>query len=292
MLERNLHREDRTSPLERCRLSNMQPDLKDRATRLIYFTLNLMEEIQASPGDIDAKECRDNLMGLLDAIPSADAPAETNRRVQYALTVWVDELVSRAPWPYARSWDAHPLELVIFGTNGRRWRFFEQAETARNCRDWDALLVFQFCIQFGFRGIYARQRAKVPANGRLPILRARRHPALATPISAAVLQTERADEAASNAEAVSENIPESESDSRFDGARPRRPFGPLLPATLAEWCQKTFQPLDRRRVGLPGMALPRSWSSRVLPVQRVFSEWAIVMAIGVFLSAVLFAIGY
>jgi len=270
----------------------MQPDLKDRVTRLIYFTLNLVEEIQASPGDIDAKECRDNLVGLLDAIPSADAPAETSERVQYALTVWVDELVSRAPWPYARSWDAHPLERVLFGTNCRRWRFFEQAEAARNGQDWDALLVFQFCIQFGFRGIYARQRAKVPANGRLPILRARRNSMMATPISAAVLQTDHADGAAINSEAVSENIPEPQSDSRFDGSRPRRPFGPLLPATLAEWCQKTFHTLDRRRVGLPGIAIPRSWSSRILPVQRVFTEWAIVMAIGVFLSAVLFAIGY
>ena len=254
--------------------SHMHPDLKDRVTRVIYFTLNIREELQSSPQDVDAKECRDNLLGLLDAVEAAGSPRETNQSVQYALAAWIDDLISRTAWTYARAWDAFPLETVLYGTNCRRWRFFELAEEAQAAGDWDALLVFQFCVNFGFRGIYAKERVRIRVRDRLPMLRTRQFGASPSP-------------------ALSRAVPKRDQSAAL-AARPpaeRRRHGPLLPATLSDWCQKTFSAL-KGHSGLTDVALPGSMFHRVFPVKRMIADWAIVMAIGVLLSAVLLAIGH
>lgn len=268
----------------------MHPDLKDRAIRVIYFTLNLCEEIQGSPNIVDAKECRDNLLGLLDAIDAVNAPDQTKASVQYALAAWIDDLISRTDWTYARAWDAHPLETVLYGTDSRRWRFFELAEDALAREDWDALLVFQFCVNFGFRGIYAKDRVKVRAKVRSPMLRTRALGMRQSPAIQSVVPNRHETTPAEAQPALDQNIAGEVAAVRT-GPRNRK-YGPLLPATLADWCDKTFIALKKRDPYLGEIAVPGSILHQVFPIKRLIADWAIVMAIGVLLSAVLLAMGH
>ena len=141
----------------------MQPDLKDRTTRLSLYVLNLLDEIRSSPRDVDPQEARSNLLALLAPFDQGDSPNETFQLAKYALAAWIDESLSRADWPHAAGWKARPLEKDLFGTVCRSWRFFELAEIARRHRDRQALQVFRFCVAFGFRGIYGGDPRESPS---------------------------------------------------------------------------------------------------------------------------------
>lgn len=263
----------------------MHLDLKDHVTRLTYFALNLLDEIQTSPHEVDAKECRGTCLELLRAFDHAEARRETFQLAQYALTAWIDDLLCREKWRYAAAWRNHPLEQELFGTTCRHWRFFEQAELALRRQDWDALLVFQFCVEFGFRGIYAKDRVKVRLNDRLPMTRARAASQARTPLLAGVLQEDAsghavhfADYAGTGNDLRQDSLPSFTQSSE-----------PVLPPTLAEWSRRTFSVLEKHA---PSDSAPRSLFGQILPAGKLLTDWAIVMAVGLLLFAVLFAMGH
>lgn len=71
--------------------------------------------------------------------------------VRYALTCWLDELfIINSPWE--QEWTERKLESVLYGTNDRAWRFWQQARLAENRPSTDALEVFYLCVMLGFRG--------------------------------------------------------------------------------------------------------------------------------------------
>src|SRR5262249_18566117 len=78
----------------------------------------------------------------------ADQAAEALR---YALACWLDELfVDETEW--GARWNERKLEVALFGTNDRAWRFWGEgrASGARNERG--VLEVYYLCVQLGFRG--------------------------------------------------------------------------------------------------------------------------------------------
>ena len=263
--------------------SKMHLDLKDHVTRLTYFVLNLMDEIHAAPGDVDAKECRATCIELLGAFDESQQRPETFPLAKYALTAWIDDLLCRAKWPHAATWREYPLEQELFGTTGRHWKFFELAECALVREDWDALLVFQFCVEFGFRGIYAKDRVRVRLSDRLPMMRS--HAERPVPVVAAAF-VDRMEGRSAYADA-SETLGEPRSSS----FRPAGPFSSesVLPPTLAEWSHRTFGTMGRAAESESRSLLPLG---RVFPATRRFTDWAIVMAVGLLLFAVLCAMGH
>jgi type VI secretion system protein ImpK len=71
--------------------------------------------------------------------------------VRYALVCWLDELfTARGPW--AEEWNEHKLEVELYGSNDRAWKFWEQAKLAQNRATTDALEVYYLCVMLGFRG--------------------------------------------------------------------------------------------------------------------------------------------
>jgi type VI secretion system protein ImpK len=74
--------------------------------------------------------------------------------IRYALTCWVDELFTQVP-AWRDRWNERKLEVQLYGTNDRAWRFWEQAKLASAAGDVDAQEVFFLCAQLGFRGTLA-----------------------------------------------------------------------------------------------------------------------------------------
>jgi len=100
---------------------------------------------------------RDRPRGTLAA-----SPAETRETVQsalsdflgvrYALTCWLDELFTLDDSDWSARWNEQKLEVELYGSNDRSWRFWQQAELAQARSGDDALEVFFLCVMLGFRG--------------------------------------------------------------------------------------------------------------------------------------------
>jgi type VI secretion system protein ImpK len=88
---------------------------------------------------------------------------------RYALTCWIDELfIVYSPW--AEQWKEKILELALYGTRDRAWKFWEQTEIAlRRPRTPsvtvppgpDALEAIYLCVALGFRGRYLENPGRV-----------------------------------------------------------------------------------------------------------------------------------
>lgn len=80
--------------------------------------------------------------------------------IRYALVCWLDELfTTRGPW--AEEWNEHKLEVELYGSNDRAWRFWEQAKLAQNRATTDALEVYYLCVTLGFRGALGKNPAEL-----------------------------------------------------------------------------------------------------------------------------------
>ena len=71
--------------------------------------------------------------------------------IRYLLACWLDELFSNdSQW--GTCWNERKLEMELYGTNDRAWKFWDQAATARSRPGTDALEVAYLCVSLGFRG--------------------------------------------------------------------------------------------------------------------------------------------
>ncbi len=75
--------------------------------------------------------------------------------VRYALVGWLDELFT-CDSPWAALWNEQKLEVELYGTNDRAWKFWEQARLAQARPGSEALEVMFLCVMLGFRGESAR----------------------------------------------------------------------------------------------------------------------------------------
>jgi type VI secretion system protein ImpK len=70
---------------------------------------------------------------------------------RYALVCWLDEIfVLDSSW--SERWNEHKLEVRLYATNDRSWRFWDQARLAASRPTADALEVFFLCVMLGFSG--------------------------------------------------------------------------------------------------------------------------------------------
>jgi type VI secretion system protein ImpK len=78
-------------------------------------------------------------------------PSEAFLGARYALVCWLDEIfVLDSPW--SERWNEQKLEVRLYATNDRAWRFWDQARLAAARPSLDALEVFYVCVMLGFSG--------------------------------------------------------------------------------------------------------------------------------------------
>ena len=71
--------------------------------------------------------------------------------IRYALVCWLDEMfVLSSAW--GAQWNEQKLEVDLFGTNDRAWKFWEKARRALTRSDSDVLEVYYLGVMLGFRG--------------------------------------------------------------------------------------------------------------------------------------------
>jgi type VI secretion system protein ImpK len=75
----------------------------------------------------------------------------TELDIRYALVCWLDELFILSP-AWGPQWNEQKLEVDLFGTNDRAWKFWEKARRALTRSDSDVLEVYYLCVMLGFRG--------------------------------------------------------------------------------------------------------------------------------------------
>lgn len=90
----------------------------------------------------------------------APAPGATGARpgeaprflgIRYLLVCWLDEIFTDdSEW--GRAWNERKLEMELYGSNDRAWRFWEQARLAQNRVGSDALEACYLCVALGFQG--------------------------------------------------------------------------------------------------------------------------------------------
>ncbi len=78
---------------------------------------------------------------------------------RYALACWLDELFTHGS-PWADRWNERKVEVELYGSNDRAWKFWEQAAAAEQQPADDALEVFFRCALLGFRGTLAERPEK------------------------------------------------------------------------------------------------------------------------------------
>jgi type VI secretion system protein ImpK len=71
--------------------------------------------------------------------------------IRYGLVCWLDELfILDSSWK--QKWNERKLEVSLYGSNDRAWRFWEQARATENRPTSDALEAYFLCVMLGFRG--------------------------------------------------------------------------------------------------------------------------------------------
>lgn len=154
----------------------MQPMLADTVHAVIQHGLALKQRLEDDADavlDVEQAVLKDLLLAENEAVrvpeygPDRDRPrgkfGKSSARpadlaqsdflgVRYALVCWLDELFTQDDSPWAADWNEQKLEVELYGTNDRSWRFWQQAQLAQARTADDALEVFYLCVMLGFRG--------------------------------------------------------------------------------------------------------------------------------------------
>jgi type VI secretion system protein ImpK len=154
----------------------MQPALADVVHAVILRGLDLKKRLEEgdSPSlDVEQAVLKDLLLaesetarvpeygpdrerprGKLDS--AAGAGLATGKSdfagVRYALVCWLDELFTQDDSDWSSDWNEQKLEVELYGSNDRSWRFWQQAQLAQSRGSDDALEAFYLCVMLGFRG--------------------------------------------------------------------------------------------------------------------------------------------
>jgi type VI secretion system protein ImpK len=148
----------------------------DLAQPVLSYGLDLLSRLQSgTSADLAAEQATLKDMLLLDERADRNDPDDetgfegvvamrTNKSrflgVRYALVCWLDELfTTRGPW--AEEWNEHKLEVELYGSNDRAWKFWEQAKLAQNRATTDALEVYYLCVTLGFRGALGQKAGEL-----------------------------------------------------------------------------------------------------------------------------------
>lgn len=72
--------------------------------------------------------------------------------LRYALVCWLDEIFTDETSPWEPSWNPQALEVRLYGTRDRAWKFPMQSELALRTRGVDVVETFFLLWMLGFRG--------------------------------------------------------------------------------------------------------------------------------------------
>ena len=130
----------------------MQEETASLVHSVVTYALDLKARLERGESPAFATEqatLQRLLLNETEARRYTDLASELE--IRYALACWLDELfVFHSPWESL--WNEHKLEVALFGTNDRAWKFWEKAHRAATRSDADVLEAYYLCVMLGFRG--------------------------------------------------------------------------------------------------------------------------------------------
>ncbi len=143
-------------PFESYSTGDGDPDVQEDVAQAVYpvleHVLNVRQRLHRGEEPDLAAE-RATLERMLDVDREArrysDLAAELD--IRYALVCWIDELFIQEP-RWGQAWNERKLEVTVFNSNDRAWKFWEKARRALTRSEHDALEVFYLTVMLGFRG--------------------------------------------------------------------------------------------------------------------------------------------
>lgn len=239
----------------------------------ILYVLSVLEKIESSGGEAPPPAAiRPRIKQLVGSFNVRGHEEESHNLAKSAIVFWIDEVLVNAHWKFSGEWQNAPLELELYGTRSRAWRFFENAADARSLESPDALEVFALCVANGFEGVYRSEAfdpetfvSSGPSNADLVELGAK------SAVGAAV------------AEAGVAVDTKTESPDRTHQQR--------LPATLDEWASSVFQQLleDRLRPFETQQPYDSVRTAQPLTSSQSIVRWGLVLGVTVLVTLGLLA---
>ncbi len=239
----------------------------------ILYVLSGLEKIESSSGEAPPPAAiRPRIKQLVGSFNVRGHEEDAHNLAKSAIVFWIDEVLVNANWKFAREWQNAPLELELYGTRSRAWRFFENASDARSLESPDALEVFALCVANGFEGVY-RSEAFDPE----------------TFVSSGPSQADLVELGAKSAGQTA--IAEAGTAVETIAESPDRTHQQRLPATLDEWASSVFQQLLEDRIKPFETKLPYDSvrSAQPLTSSQAVVRWGLVLGATIFVTLGLLA---
>src|SRR5262249_52283168 len=144
----------------------MREDIANLVYPILTHGLRLKKRLADSDDAPDFATAQNELQGLLQSPSQAqrwadfggDKPSRDSIRgrssdqflgIRYALVCWLDEIfILDSSWK--DQWSERSLEVDLYNSRERAWKFWEQADRASARPSTDALEVFFLCVMLGF----------------------------------------------------------------------------------------------------------------------------------------------
>jgi type VI secretion system protein ImpK len=138
------------------RLESPERPLHEAVRPLLVELSYLRRRENMPPADVLFEYARKQLNRSRAKLQELGMPAEDVTDAYYALVAFVDEAMQADQGPLKDFWQAHLLQLELFGETRAGEGFFDRLARARDERRLPVLRVYYLCLLFGFCGIYAQ----------------------------------------------------------------------------------------------------------------------------------------
>lgn len=137
------------------RLEPLDRPLHQAVRPLLVELSYLRRRENRPPADVLFEYARKQLNRLRTQLQELGLPPEDVTDAYYALVAFVDEAMQADQGPLKDFWQAHLLQLELFGETRAGEGFFDRLMRAQDERRLPVLRVYYLCLLFGFHGIYA-----------------------------------------------------------------------------------------------------------------------------------------
>jgi type VI secretion system protein ImpK len=176
------------SPLGRAganheRIESRERPIHEAVRPLLVEIAYLRQRDAMPPADVLFEHARKQLNKLRAKLEELGVSAGDVQDVYFAVVAFIDEAMQADQGPLKDFWQAHLLQLELFGVTVAGEGFYDRLARAQSERRLAVLRVYYLCLLFGFRGIYAqhgdlerenlidsvRETLSIPLTDRLPL---------------------------------------------------------------------------------------------------------------------------
>lgn len=121
-----------------------------------YAEKSILTDLIRSVPDNNFGKRKRNESGIFQVFKTSGQPSNLYGKdfwgIRYPLVCWLDEIFTSNKSPWADIWNEQKIEVELYSTNDRAWKFWEQAMLSEEFNSTDVLEVFFLCSIFGFQG--------------------------------------------------------------------------------------------------------------------------------------------